>query len=114
MLLSVRDFNFAASSLVTAYHFVLPLLRAMLGAGQPLPMQISATLGAPLKASGARREFLRGFWDGEAVVPMTLQDSGALAALAASNVLIDRAAHAPQARAGETVRLFLLQNGGIA
>lgn len=103
-----------ASSLVTAYHFVLPLLRAMLGAGQPLPMQISATLGAPLKASGSRREFLRGFWDGESVVPMSLQDSGALAALAASNVLIDRAAHAPEASAGEKVRIFLLQNGGIA
>lgn len=103
-----------ASSMVTAYHFVLPLLRAMLGAGQPLPMQISARLGAPLKASGSRREFLRACWDGESVTPMGLQDSGALAALAASNVLIDRAAHAPPAMAGETVRIFLLQNGGIA
>lgn len=103
-----------ASSMVTAYHFVLPLLRALLGASAPLPMRIRTQLGAPLKANGSRREFLRAFWDGEMVVPMSLQDSGALAALAASNVLIDRAAHAPAAQVGETVTVFLLQNGGIA
>lgn len=103
-----------ASSMVTAYHFVLPLLRTLLGAARSLPMEISTTLGAPVKANGSRREFLRGSWDGERVVPMTLQDSGALAALAASNVLIDRPAHAPEAPAGEKVRVFLLQNGGIA
>lgn len=103
-----------ASSMVTAYHFVLPLLRALLGADRPLPMQIATRLGAPVRANGSRREFLRGFWDGETVMPTTLQDSGALAALAASNVLIDRAAHAPEAGAGEEVCVFLLQNGGIA
>lgn len=103
-----------ASSMVTAYHFVLPLLRALLGASAPLPLQIRTRLGAPLRACGSRREFLRAHWDGEMVVPMSLQDSGALAALAASNVLIDRAAHAPEAQAGETVTVFLLQNGGIA
>lgn len=103
-----------ASSMVTAYHFALPLLRALLGANRPLAMQVSARLGAPLRPIGSRREFLRGFWDGETVVPMTMQDSGALAALAASNVLIDRPAHSPAAGHGETVRVFLLQNGGIA
>ncbi|HKT86279.1 MAG TPA: molybdopterin molybdotransferase MoeA [Novosphingobium sp.] len=103
-----------ASSMVTAYHFVLPLLRALLGASAPLPMRISTRLGAPLKANGSRREFLRAFWDGEIVVPMSLQDSGALAALAGSNVLIDRASSAPAAQAGESVTVFLLQNGGIA
>jgi molybdopterin molybdotransferase len=103
-----------ASSMVTAYHFVLPLLRALAGAARPLPMAIRAPLGAPLKATGSRREFLRGSWDGETVVPTALQDSGALAALAASNVLIDRAANAPEASVGEEVRVFLLQNGGIA
>lgn len=103
-----------ASSLVTAYHFVLPLLRAMLGAASPLAMQISAILRGNVKPTGPRREFLRGCWDGEIVTPVALQDSGALAALAASNVLIDRPAYSAEASSGETVRLFLLQNGGIA
>lgn len=102
------------SSMVTAYHFVLPLLRAMLGAARPLPMHISTVLDAPLRAIGHRREFLRGYWNGKSVMPMTLQDSGALSSLAASNVLIDRPAHAPAAAAGEAVRVFLLENGGIA
>ncbi|GFM30766.1 molybdopterin molybdotransferase MoeA [Novosphingobium sp. PY1] len=102
------------SSMVTAYLFVLPMLRAMLGANRSLPMQISTVLDAPLRAIGHRREFLRGYWNGESVVPMTLQDSGALSALAASNVLIDRPAHAPAATPGDTVRVFLLENGGIA
>jgi molybdopterin molybdotransferase len=102
------------SSFVTAYLFVLPLLRAMAGAADPLPRSLGARLGGPLGVNGGRREFLRGTWDGETVIAQTVQDSGALAALAASNVLIDRAAHAPTAAEGEAVRIFLIGNGGIA
>ncbi|MCJ2186209.1 molybdopterin molybdotransferase MoeA [Novosphingobium beihaiensis] len=102
------------SSFVTAYHFMLPLLRRMLGARYVLPMQITTRLGAPIRANGGRREFVRGTWNGQSVVPQALQDSGALSALALSNVLIDRAAFAPAGAAGDEVRVFLLQNGGIA
>jgi molybdopterin molybdotransferase len=102
------------SSYVTAYLFLLPLLRRMLGASTPLPMRLPARLGAPLKANGGRREFLRGHWDGQTVVAHEIQDSGALAALAASNVLIDRPSRAPAATVGEEVLIYLLQNGGIA
>lgn len=101
------------SSFVTAYHFLLPLLRRMQGANQPLPLQIRTSLGAAVRANGPRREFLRGWWDGESVMPQAVQDSGALASLAASNVLIDRPGLSPAAAAGEEVRIFLLQNGGI-
>lgn len=102
------------SSMVTAYHFLLPLLRTLSGAEKPLPMQVLTRLGAPVRENGVRREFLRGAWDGQIVIPQTVQDSGALASLAASNVLIDRPAFAPAAAAGEEVRVFLLENGGIA
>jgi len=102
------------SSFVTAYLFLLPLLRHLLGAGEPLPMQVSTSLGLPIRANGPRREFLRGRWDGEQVIPHPVQDSGALASLAASNVLIDRPGLAPAAQVGDKVRIFLLQNGGIA
>lgn len=102
------------SSYVTAYHFLLPLLRAMQGAARPLPLRLTAQLGAPLRPGGRRREFLRGWWDGENVTVHALQDSGALSSLAASNVLVDRPARADGNRAGEEVQIFLLQNGGIA
>jgi molybdopterin molybdotransferase len=45
---------------------------------------------------------------------LALQDSGALSALAAANVLIDRAAGAEPSAAGTEVQAYLLQNGGIA
>lgn len=102
------------SSHVTAYLFLLPLLRRLLGAAEPLPRRISAILAAPLRAGGSRREFLRASWDGAGIAPHALQDSGALAPLAASNALIDRAAAAPALAQGEAVFAYLLENGGIA
>lgn len=102
------------SSFVTCYLFVLPLLRRLLGDRSPLPVPIRTRLGSPIRANGGRREFVRGWWDGQCVVPHTVQDSGALSALAASNVLIDREAFAAEGVVGDEVRVFLLQNGGIA
>jgi molybdopterin molybdotransferase len=102
------------SSHVTAYLFMLPLLRAMLGATRPLPTAMSLTLGADLAANGGRRAFLRASWNGEVVVANAVQDSGALASLAASNVLIDRPANASAVVTGQAVRALWLGNGGIA
>lgn len=103
-----------ASSYVTAYLFLLPLLRALLGAARPLPLRFRTLLAAPLAAGGSRREFLRATWDGTSVTAQARQDSGILAALAASNALIDRPAGAPAAAAGDEVFAYLLENGGIA
>jgi molybdopterin molybdotransferase len=103
-----------ASTYVTAFLFLLPLLRAMLGAAAPLPLGVQTRLAVPLDPGGSRREFLRAHWDGASVRPMALQDSGVLATLAASNAVIDRAAHAPTATAGEEALIYLLANGGIA
>jgi molybdopterin molybdotransferase len=97
------------SSHVTAYLFLLPLLRALLGAADPMPRRIAATLAAPLRATGGRREFLRASWDGERIVAQAIQDSGAILPLAGSNALIDRAAGAPAAKAGERVQAWLLE-----
>lgn len=102
------------SSHVTAFLFLLPMLRALLGAGNPLPRTIGARLLAPLGSGGSRREFLRAHWDGDGVTVHGLQDSAALSALATSNALVDRAAGAPAMDAGIEVRAFLLENGGIA
>lgn len=102
------------SSHVTAFFFLLPLLRALLGAAAPLPRSFLARLAAPLAPGGPRREFLRAGWDGDSLTPATVQDSGALAALARADVLIDRPAGAPAAAIGEPVRAYLLENGGLA
>lgn len=102
------------SSLVTAYHFLLPLLRRLLGAASPLPMAISTRLEGTLPAIGPRREFLRGFWNGHSVSPVSMQDSSALAALAAANVLIDCPAGSKAQETGAMVRAYLFHNGGIA
>ena len=102
------------SSQVTAYLFMLPVLRALLGASAQLPRAISSELAVAMPAGGARREFVRAQWDGAQIRPLTNQDSGALATLAASNALIERASLAPAAPAGEKVRAYMLENGGIA
>ena len=102
------------SSHVTAFLFLLPLLRAMLGAASPLPRAFMAPLAEPLPAGGDRQEFLRAHWDGTGLTTAVNQDSGALAALGASNALIERPASAPPAPANTMVRAYLLENGGIA
>jgi molybdopterin molybdotransferase len=102
------------SSHVTAFLFMLPLLRALLGANDPLPRRFSARLAGALGPGGARREFLRATWDGDSIAAHAIQDSGALLPLAASNALIDRPAGAPAVQPGEPVAAYLLESGGIA
>ncbi|MFM6931813.1 MAG: molybdopterin-binding protein, partial [Novosphingobium sp.] len=102
------------SSHVTALLFLLPLLRAALGAADALPRTITLPLAAPLRAGGDRREFLRGRLVPSGVEVLTQQVSGALAAMAAAQVLIDHPVQAPARRPGEFVSLLLLGNGGIA
>jgi molybdopterin molybdotransferase len=102
------------SSHVTAYLFLLPLLRAMLGATHPLPRAITANAAEDLPAGGTRQEFLRASWDGSQVSIRRNQDSGALASLAASNALIDRPEGAPAVSAGTPVSVYLLENGSNA
>lgn len=102
------------SSHVTGYLFLLPVLRAMLGAAAPLPIPLQAPLLTPLKSGGRRREFLRGTWDGAGIAVHANQDSASLTTLAASNILIDRPAHAPAASAGDAARFYLLRSGGMA
>lgn len=102
------------SSYVTAFFFVLPLVRAAMGAAEILPRQITVSSGESLPAGGSRREFLRAHWDGRCASCVDSQDSSALAALASANCLIDRPAEAASVEAGEGVAAYLLENGGIA
>jgi molybdopterin molybdotransferase len=102
------------SSHVTAFHFLLPLLRALAGCSAPLPLAMTALAAEDLPSGGERQEFLRAHWDGARVSVRINQDSGALATLAASNALIDRPANASAVAAGGLVSVYLLENGGMA
>ena len=99
------------SSFVTAFLFALPLVRAAMGDPDPLPRAITMIAGEDLPPTERRREFLRGVVDGNSVRLSGSQDSSALSALAAADALIDRPAGSAAVRAGDAVRVFLLQNG---
>lgn len=103
-----------ASAYVTAFLFLLPLLRALQGAARPFPAAFPLPLAEALPAGGARREFLRARFEGGQAVPLAGRDSSALHALAAADLLIDRAAGAPAAPSGAVVPCYWLGNGGIA
>lgn len=102
------------SSMVTAYFFLLPVLRALLGAHQPLPRSLDLPLAEPLPAVGSRREFVRACLTPAGIKPVATQDSGALAALAATQLLVDRPAGAAPAPAGTRVAAYWLEHGGLA
>jgi molybdopterin molybdotransferase len=97
-----------AAAFVTGYLFLLPVLRAALGALDPLPRAITAMLREVMPAGGSRMEFLRAQWDGGGVTLDTLQDSGALSSLARANALVVRPAGAPETPAGQSVPVYLL------
>ncbi|MEO6040502.1 MAG: molybdopterin molybdotransferase MoeA [Croceibacterium sp.] len=105
------------SSYVTAFLFVLPLLRRLAGASREsaLSAALTAPLAGALPATGNRREFVRAQLDpGGSLVPLGQQDSSALATLAVANALIDRATGSPAAAPGDTASFYWLPNGGIA
>lgn len=102
------------SSYVTAFLFVLPLLRRLAGAAQPLPQMLSLPLEGELRGIGSRLEFVRANMGHSSVVPLSQQDSSGLAALSASNALIRREIDSPPVCSGEMVSIYPLQNGGIA
>lgn len=99
------------SCFVTAFLFARPLVRAAMGAADPLPLTQTLTTAEPLPGVGNRREFLRAVRDGDAVRLAGSQDSSALSALALADCLIDRPAHAPALAAGSPVTVYPLQNG---
>ena len=83
--------------------FLLPLLRHLAGAADPLPRLRQARLAAPLPATGDRDDYLRAFHTQTGMIALTSQDSAATLALAQADSLILRPAGSPPAPAGEIV-----------
>jgi molybdopterin molybdotransferase len=104
------------SSYVTAFLFLLPLLRALAGSNHHyiLPRAIQAFVDRPLPPTGDRQEFIRAHYAHNNVRPLDEQDSSALRTLGAANALINRKANSAAVEPSHAVWLYLLENGGIA
>ncbi len=94
------------SAMVTGALFLLPLIRHLAGAGDPLPHARAMTLGAPLPAIGARTEYIRAALADGIATPIGSRDSAAMHAAAQADALIRRPAGAPGAQAGEAVEVL--------
>ncbi len=100
------------SAYVCALLFLLPLVRHMAGAPQPLPRETMAIVTRPLPANGARRDFMRATLADAGgvlhVTPFAAQDSSMLSRLAAAHALLVRPEQAPPVPAGASVPVLIL------
>lgn len=96
------------SAFVTAELFLKPLVRHLSGARDPHPRLSDGRLGAALPPTGVRAEYLRARRVEGRLVEVASQDSAAVRALAAADLLVVRPPHAPAAAAGETVPVIAL------
>ena len=100
------------SSLVCAYIFVVPLIRALLGLSSQTPRH-NAKLAIALPKNDQREEYMRATLEtryGERfITPFKSQDSSLLGVFAKAGCLMVRPAHAPAAEAGEDCDIILLE-----
>ncbi len=96
------------SAYVTTLLFVVPLIAKWLGDPEPMPRVHTATLGADIGENGPRTDHLRAWHGVTGVIPIGVNDSAAMTALAKADCLIVRAAYAPSAKAGENVAIIKL------
>ncbi|MFN2100606.1 molybdopterin molybdotransferase MoeA [Altererythrobacter sp. MF3-039] len=99
------------SAYVTAFLFLLPLLRRLAGSLSPNPSTIALPTAVDIGHGHKRREFLRAVYREGMVEPLGSQDSGGMHALAISNALIDRPSLGDEVKAGTSVPVYLLENG---
>lgn len=97
-----------ASAFVTAHLFALPFVRALMGAGDPLPPRLRVPCQSTLAATGKRAEFIRARLERGGVSVLPVQDSGAVRTLAHADVLICRPPQADAMPLGELAEVILL------
>lgn len=84
-----------SSAFVTAFLFLLPLVRHLAGSKSPLPDVLTAHLGADLPAGGQRTDYLRAYVENGVISVFNRQDSGMLTPLSQANALVINPASNP-------------------
>jgi molybdopterin molybdotransferase len=97
-----------SSAFVTAFLFLLPLIRHMAGSLSPLPEVFEAKADNALFPGGSRTEYLRARVEGGAITAFTSRDSGLVSPLSHSNALIIRDIDAPATPSGAVVQYHRL------
>ncbi|MFM2354323.1 MAG: hypothetical protein RLZZ528_59, partial [Pseudomonadota bacterium] len=100
------------SAIVCGHLFMQPLIRALQGDPAPLPVPLTARLGADVEANGPRAHYMRarlGHQAGEVVVtPFDRQDSALLSILSDAGALLVRPVGDGPRKAGERVPYLAL------
>lgn len=97
-----------SSAFVTATLFLLPLVRHLAGAQEPLPAVHRAPLAAPLAEGGTRRDYLRARLERGRLTPMIGQESGRTLPLASANALLIREIGAPPRDEGDVTDYLVI------
>lgn len=101
-----------ASAFVTFTIFVRPLIRCMLGDPAPYPQTFRGTLAETVRHRPGRTEYLRARLDGSRFVLHPRQGSGALAALAGCEALVEIPADAGNLPEGTELRAIRVGSRG--
>lgn len=97
-----------SSAFVTAFLFLLPLIRHMAGSTSPLPLLFEAATACDLPAGGDRAEYLRATVEGGHITPLMVQDSGLTRTLSQANALLIQQPHVPPRPKGNMVQYMRL------
>jgi molybdopterin molybdotransferase len=97
-----------SSAFVTAFLFLLPLIRHMAGSPSPLPVLFEAAGACDLPAGGDRAEYMRASVEGGHITPLMVQDSGLTRTLSQSNALLIQPPNVPPRSKGTMVQYMRL------
>ncbi len=93
-----------SSAFVTAFLFLLPLVRHLAGSKSPLPAVMTALSATDLPAGGARTDYFRASVENGVISMFNRQDSGMLAPLSLANALLINPANIPPRSANSTTQ----------
>lgn len=97
-----------SSAFVTAFLFLLPLIRHMAGCNAPLPAYFEAATLTDLPAGGERAEYMRATVEGGHITPFMTQDSGLTRNLSQANALLVQHPNVPPRAKGSVVQYMRL------
>jgi molybdopterin molybdotransferase len=97
-----------SSAFVTAFLFLLPLIRHMAGCTSPLPTLFEAASACDLPAGRDRAEYMRASVEGRHITPLIAQDSGLTRTLSQANALLIQPPNVPPRSKGTMVQYMRL------